>query len=202
MISGRYTLIELWADLEADLAAFTDNHPVEATHQDDEEAFQLCNNTMKELFEIGRTAEALNFYKHPIKKAQMGLRAKNLFAEKFGPEQMPPLKGMKSLTFIKHVIVPFQENTTKVNHEGWLLTLCKLVGIDLLAQAEQAQMCAEKNRAIICLHEKRFSNDRVTETFIVATQGFFAMEKNTNEPADLLTSDEALLCCDTPSPLK
>jgi hypothetical protein len=182
MRSGKYTLIELWNDVESDYNKFIPNNNIQSSDIEDEHAYELARSTMSELIQIGREAEKINFFLHPITKANLGLRAKNLFREKYGPERLAPIKGIKSLAFVKNVILPFQENTRRIEHEWWLVYLCQLVGMDLAAETVEASRLAGKYREMISVSEMKYNMISKTAASILSKQGCFAIAEHVDVP--------------------
>jgi hypothetical protein len=177
MISGRYTLIELWNDLENDFNYFIRHNTMKASNEEDQKAYMLAMLTLKELIRIGREAESINFFLHPVKKAKLGLRMKNLWLEKFGVDKQPPLKGKLSATFARNVILRFVENSLKMEQEWWIVYLCKLVGINLAEETRKNKEVVEKLRATL----NELDGENIRDVFLLSHQGYFANPTKTEK---------------------
>lgn len=149
----RYTCVELWNDLEGDYHRFISENQVVASDAVDETAYEHARRTFEEVYQTGKKAQATSFFFHPYEKATLGLRLKNIFPEKFGESKTANIAGEKSLAFIIRVILPFEENTQKVEHEWWLVLLCGLVGMDIKAETAEAGKVAERYRDAITKYQ-------------------------------------------------
>lgn len=156
---ARYTCVELWNDLENDYQQFVTNDQTVVSSQSDAAAFEHARSTIEEVYQTGRKAEAISFFFHPYEKARLGLRLKHIFPERFGECRTAKIEGEKSLAFIVKVILPFEENTQRVEHEWWLVLLCGLVGMDIAAETAVAREVADRYRqAINDYTEKRIGH--------------------------------------------
>lgn len=152
MTATRYDLLRLWDDLEKLFNTFNAENTTPASSLEDDVAYALAHKAINEMIIDGRESQATSIF-WPLTKAQQGLKAKNALAANFGPEQTPPIKGIKSLAFLREVILPHIENAKYVEYDYVFTYLCSFVGIDIEAERARAADLAENYRCIIAKAE-------------------------------------------------
>ena len=95
MQKNKYTVVELWDDLESYYNNFVEHTTIEPSSEADEKAYEFARKVVAEMVRLGREIQTISFYLHPFHKACLGLELKNLFAKHFGPERTPPIEGAK-----------------------------------------------------------------------------------------------------------
>ncbi len=174
MQSGRYTVVELWKDLQSDFQQFIKDENISVSSKEDERAYDISKDAIAEMIRIGLEAEQINFFLHPIQKSMLGLQAKGLFTKKFGVEKIPPINGCKSLAFVERVIIPFVSNTEKIQHEWWLVYLCKIVGMDLANETTEAKRLKELFKGVVAAKKLEMRDDQGK---LLTSVGLFSVSK-------------------------
>lgn len=152
MAATRYDLLKLWDDLEQLFNTFNSDNTTPASSKEDDEAFELAHKAIREMIADGRASQVMAMW-YPLAKAELGLKAKNALLNNFGPDQTPPIKGIKSLAFLRDVILPHVDNAQKVEYDYIFTYLCSFVGIDVEAERVQAGELAQHYRRIIASME-------------------------------------------------
>jgi hypothetical protein len=152
MAATRYDLLMLWNDLEKLFNTFNAENTTPASSQEDADAYALAHKAIQEMIKDGRDSQAMAMY-YPYAKAQLGLKAKNALATNFGPEETPPIQGVRSLAFLRDVILPHIQNAKKVEYDTIFTYLCSFVGIDIEAERVRAADLAEHYKRLIAKAE-------------------------------------------------
>lgn len=168
-----YTVMNLWDDVEKYYQDFISHNQVQPSSKADKEAYEHTSDVVARMIQLGREAQRINFYWHPLLKAQKGMEVKNLFETNFGSEKIPPIKGEKSLAFIKEVIIPLEDKSSEIEHEWWMVMLCNLVGIDLVAETKLGKEMADKLREKVAAEEKQI-DEKESDVSLLSKWGSFA----------------------------
>jgi hypothetical protein len=122
----KYSLPELWDDLEKDYNRFTAKELTFKSAKD-KQAYKIAKEALGDMIQLGRAAEKAYMFMIPY----YGYKLDHMFENRFVPDKLPDIKGKNSLAFSQEVVLPFLRNCAKVQHDEWVIWLAKMCRMDL-----------------------------------------------------------------------
>lgn len=158
-----YELNDYWNDLDSAIIKFDKNNhallKVISDNKEDENSYKIQREA---LFNLKKLWVKLDRAVSPAKKIAYGDKMDSLPSENFGPEQIPFIKGPKSLAFAEQVYLPHLQKFQGVKFSRIVLELSKMMSVDLEAR---------KIHSLV----KAVALKKRIENYIMATkQGIFA----------------------------
>jgi hypothetical protein len=150
-IPEKPNVMYIWSVMDELIKEFSEKiSKMQPDSEKDAKAFDAIILAMNKLQDYSVKMQSLLWWWLPdmLEKARLGKEAGLVFKNHFGDDRLPPLEGVKSMTYIRDIILPFMKYIADIDSEGWLVLLCKKVGVDFDNQIELARsvVAGIKNR--------------------------------------------------------
>lgn len=137
-----YGFAEYLNDVETMHKKFMQSDQTPYSNDEDKKAFECNSGAVAEMIKFGR--EALNSW-NPYTWVSSGLKAKNMFSEKFGETQVPKVPGDKSRAYLRDVMLGTIEKSLTIDT---IDAIANYISIDLEAERQRTRELADTYRKI------------------------------------------------------
>lgn len=183
-IPEKPNVMYIWVAMDELIEKFSEKiSKIQPDSQKDATAFDEIILAMNELKNYSLEMQKLLWWwpPHMLRKAEIGKDAGLVFKKHFGEDRLPPLAGVKSMTYNRDIILPFMRYIADIDSEGWLVSLCEKVGVNFKDQIKIANDVADgiKNKIedYNCSRQQEITaSTKHTRRVSVTFSGYFAAE--------------------------
>lgn len=182
-IPEKPNVMYIWSAMDELIEKFSEEiSKIPPDSEKDAQAYDAIILAMNELKDYSLQMQKLLWWwpPHMLRKAEIGKDAGLVFKNHFGEDRLPPLEGVKSMTYIRDIILPFMKYISDIDSEGWLVILCTKVGVDFDNQIELARSVVAGIKNRIENYDRSHTSSAEQETTDVASrqQEFSASTKH------------------------
>ena len=169
-----YDIIDYFKDADKLCREFDKTNKITADSVEDEAAYQKQRDTLNKLIKLSTDIKKADLLDVEV-KTKIGTEMVKVPIEAYGPNQVPPVNGTKSLAFAEKIYLPHLKQFHKIDFNPAVLLVMKKIHYNLdMEKVVQARIAKDLEKKI-----NGFKSQ-------VANQGLFA--SNSPEPVPAATN--------------